>query len=106
MIATNPFFREALKRSRCIIPVSGYYECQDTRAGKQPHYFTRIDGQVISFAGLWDESEDRATGETLKSCTMIITEPNPMVAEVHDRMQWCLSRPNHAMAGASSPWRF
>jgi SOS response associated peptidase (SRAP) len=65
---------------------SGYYEWQDTPAGKQPHYFTRTDGQVISFAGLWDEWKDRPTGETLKSCTMIITEPNAMVAEVHDRM--------------------
>jgi putative SOS response-associated peptidase YedK len=41
---------------------------------------------VISFAGLWDEWQDRPTGETLKSCTMIITEPNALVAEVHDRI--------------------
>ena len=41
---------------------------------------------MISFAGLWDEWKDRATGEVVKSCTMIITEPNAMVAEVHDRM--------------------
>jgi putative SOS response-associated peptidase YedK len=41
---------------------------------------------VISFAGLWDEWKARAAGETLNSCTMIITEPNTMVAEVHDRM--------------------
>ena len=39
-----------------------------------------------TFAGLWDQWRDRASGETLKSCTMIITEPNAFVAEVHDRM--------------------
>jgi SOS response associated peptidase (SRAP) len=43
----------------CIIPASGYYEWQDTPGGKQPHYFTRTDGQVISFAGLWDEWKER-----------------------------------------------
>jgi putative SOS response-associated peptidase YedK len=85
-VTTKPFFREAFKRTRCIIPASGYYEWQDTPDGKQPHYFTRVDGQVISFAGLWDEWKDRTSGETVKSCTMIITEPNAMVAEVHDRM--------------------
>jgi putative SOS response-associated peptidase YedK len=85
-VTTKPFFREAFKQTRCIIPASGYYEWQDTPGGKQPHYFTRTDGQVISFAALWDEWKDRATGETMKSCTMIITEPNAMVAEVHDRM--------------------
>ena len=60
-VTTKPFFREAFKRTRCIIPASGYYEWQDTPDGKQPHYFTRTDGQVISFAGLWDEWKDRAT---------------------------------------------
>ena len=30
---------------------------------------------------------DKSNGETLKSCAMIITEPNEFVAEVHDRMR-------------------
>ena len=33
-----------------------------------------------------DEWKDRATCELLKSCTMIITEPNEFAAEIHDRM--------------------
>jgi putative SOS response-associated peptidase YedK len=40
----------------------------------------------MTFAGLWDEWKNKATGEVLKSCTMLITEPNDFVAEVHDRM--------------------
>jgi len=40
----------------------------------------------FTFAGLWDEWKDRATGETLKSCTMIVTKPNDLAAEIHDRM--------------------
>ena len=35
---------------------------------------------------LWDEWKDRKAGEHLKSCTMIITEPNDFAAEIHDRM--------------------
>jgi putative SOS response-associated peptidase YedK len=86
-VETKPFFRDAFKRTRCLIPVSGYYEWQDTPTGKQPWYFTARDGSpALTTAGLWDEWRDRATGETLKSCTMIITEPNEFVAEVHDRM--------------------
>jgi SOS response associated peptidase (SRAP) len=34
----------------------------------------------------WNEWKDKATVEVLKSCTMLITEPNDFVAEVHDRM--------------------
>ena len=91
-MTTKPFFREPFKRTRCIIPASGYYEWQDTPDGKQPHYFTRTDGQVISFAGLWDEWKDRASGETVKSCTMIITG-----TERHGRGS---SRPHAGGAGA------
>ena len=55
--------------------------------GKQPWYFTAADGSpLLTAAGLWDEWKDRETGERLKSCTMIITEPNDFSAEIHDRM--------------------
>lgn len=86
-VETKPFFRDAYKRTRCLIPLSGYFEWQDTPHGKQPWYFTARDGSpVLTAAGLWDEWKNRETGEKLKSCAMIITEPNEFVAEVHDRM--------------------
>jgi putative SOS response-associated peptidase YedK len=86
-VETKPFFRDAFKRTRCLILLSGYYEWQDTPSGKQPWYFTARDrSPILTAAGLWDEWKNRETGEALKSCTMIITEPNAFVAEVHDRM--------------------
>jgi putative SOS response-associated peptidase YedK len=86
-VETKPFFRDAFKRTRCLIPLSGYFEWQDTSGRKQPWYFTARDGSpVLTAAGLWDEWKNRETGERLKSCTMIITEPNEFVSEVHDRM--------------------
>ena len=33
-----------------------------------------------------DEWKSRETGERLKSCTMIVGEPNDMAAQIHDRM--------------------
>ena len=54
-VATKPMFRLAFKRNRCLIPVSGYYEWQDTLGGKQPWYFTARDGSpALTIAGLWD----------------------------------------------------
>ena len=86
-VETKPFFRDAYKRTRCLIPMSGYYEWQNTPGGKQPWYFTARDGSpILTAAGLWDEWKDRETGERLKSCTMIITEPSDMAAQIRDRM--------------------
>jgi putative SOS response-associated peptidase YedK len=79
--------------------MSGYYEWQDTPGGKQPRYFTARDGSpLLTAAGLWDEWKDRQTGQRLKSCTMIITEPNDFAAEIHDRMPVFLSEQQFA------PW--
>jgi putative SOS response-associated peptidase YedK len=52
-VADKPMFRDAFRRTRCLIPANGYYEWQDTPGGKQPHYFTRRDGQPLTFAGPW-----------------------------------------------------
>src|SRR5262245_25845000 len=98
-VETKPVFRDAFKRSRCLIPMSGYYEWRNTPSGKQPWYFTASDGSpLLTAAGLWDEWNDRATGERLKSCTMIITEPNSFAAEIHDRMPAFLTEQQYA------PW--
>src|SRR5262245_1536555 len=68
------------------MPASGYYEWHDTPEGKQPYYVARRDGEVMTIAALWDHWKDRSNGSTLRSCAMVITEPNRFVAEHHDRM--------------------
>lgn len=85
-VAEKPMFRDSFKKRRCLIPASGYYEWHDTPEGKQPYYFTRRDGQVMTIAGIQDAWNDPQSGERIRSCSMIITEPNKFVAEVHDRM--------------------
>jgi putative SOS response-associated peptidase YedK len=85
-VATRPMFRDAFKSKRCLIPASGYYEWSGVPGNKQPYYFTRRDGQPITFAGLSSNWKDRESGSNLLSCTMVITEPNKLAAEVHDRM--------------------
>ena len=94
-VAEKPFFREAFRRGRCLIPVSGYYEWQDTAGGKQPHYFTARDrSPVLTIAGLWDEWIDVERRKPLQSSCMIITDANDFVAQVHDRMP-VLPQPEH-----------
>ena len=96
VIADKPIFRDSFKRLRCLIPASGYYEWQDTPSGKQPYYFTRRDGQIITIAGLWSKWTNKATGADLHSCTLVVTEPNKIAVEVHDRMQVILEAKDFA----------
>ena len=91
-VETKPFFRDAFRRNRCLIPLSGYYEWQNTPSGKQPWYYTTRDGSALTAAGLWDSWRTPETGQPLLSCTMIITEPNVIAAEIHDRMPVLLTQ--------------
>jgi putative SOS response-associated peptidase YedK len=57
-VTEKPMFRSAFKRTRCIIPASGYYEWRTINGEKQPYYFSASDAGVLSIAGLWDEWND------------------------------------------------
>jgi putative SOS response-associated peptidase YedK len=85
-IAKKPMFRDSFQRRRCLIPASGYYEWLPTPSGKQPHYFTRRDGQVITFAGIHDGWMDPLSKERIWSCSIVITDANKLAADIHDRM--------------------
>ncbi len=86
-VAEKPMFREAFKKRRCIIPASGFYEWTGDKKDRQPHLFTAADGSsLLAFAGLWDQWKDRATGETILSCTMIVSGASEWMTDYHDRM--------------------
>ncbi len=86
-VDTKPMFRDAFRQHRCIIPASGYYEWKPTLKGKQPYYFTSRDGSpVLAMAGVWDKWHDIETGKPLFSCSLVITNANDFVRDIHDRM--------------------
>jgi len=79
-----PLFREAFAKRRALIPATGFFEWQARADRKQPYRFVREDMQPFAFAGLWEFT--KLGGEDLLSTTIIVGEPNPLVAGVHDRM--------------------
>ena len=86
-VADKPMFRDAFKGQRCIIPASGFYEWTGDKGTKQPHLFTAADGSpILAFAGLWDRWRDRAAGEDILSCTIIVCGANNWMEAYHDRM--------------------
>jgi putative SOS response-associated peptidase YedK len=62
-VAEKPMFHDAFRRSRCIIPASGYYEWKAVSGAKEPYYYSAADSGVLSIAGLWDHWRDRENGE-------------------------------------------
>jgi putative SOS response-associated peptidase YedK len=80
-------YRSLVGRRRCLIVADGFYEWRIVAGGsKQPVRFSRIDEEAFAFAGLWTSWANRESGELVESCTIITTQPNELVAPVHDRM--------------------
>lgn len=91
-VTTSPTFREAMKRRRCLVPATGFYEWQKIgKKGKQPWTIELTNGDIFAFAGLWDRWKDRITGSVLETYTIITTDPNELVQPLHDRMPVILS---------------
>ena len=84
-LAEKPSFKRLLRSRRCLVPADGFYEWKKERSGKIPMYITFKDGSPFAFAGLWDLWRD-PDGRQIRTCTLITTEPNAVVAPIHDRM--------------------
>ena len=84
-VAEKPSFKRPLKSRRCLVLADGFYEWQKTPDGKVPTYIHLEDHQPFAFAGLWDRWES-AEGDEVLSCTIITTEPNEVMAPIHNRM--------------------
>ena len=90
----KPSFRQLLARRRCLVLADSFYEWQDASGrGKVPHRILLKSEEPFAFAGLWDEWVDKASGEVHPTFTIITTEPNALMASLHNRMPVILPGP-------------
>lgn len=99
-VEDKPSFSSSFRSKRCIIPVSGFFEWQHTSSGKLPWYISRADKDIMSLAGLWSEWTDSSTGEPINTFSIITTDANELMADIHNskkRMPVVLEKQNEAM---------
>jgi putative SOS response-associated peptidase YedK len=83
-IAEKPAFRSAFRASRCLVPASGFYEWKTVAGRKYPHYIRPTDAELFALAGiteLWHGPQG-----PVRTVSLITTEPNALMATIHDRM--------------------
>ncbi len=91
-VATKNSFRNAFRRRRCLIPVSGFYEWKAMDRGpKQPFWIAPdpgaggYNGGLMAFAGLW-ETWLGADGSEVDTAAIITTDANKSLSSIHHRM--------------------
>jgi putative SOS response-associated peptidase YedK len=108
-VATTNSFQTAFRKRRCIVPADAFYEWTSKdkltaeekrqKTPRQPYLVHRRDGEPMAFAGLWEIWRDEAIADRdapdawLRTCTIITTRANDLLASIHDRMPVMLAEP-------------
>ncbi len=85
-IEEKPSFRD-VAHQHCLIPSNGFYEWQwlDPKGKTKRKFLIKVKGEeVFAFAGLWSKWVDPKTGEVINTYTIITTEANELMAEIHN----------------------
>jgi putative SOS response-associated peptidase YedK len=86
----KPSFRHLLKRKRCLVPASGFYEWKQ-EDGKVPYMIQARNQEYFAMAGLYDVWQG-GDGSVLSTFTIVTTAAAKVMADLHDRMPVILER--------------
>jgi putative SOS response-associated peptidase YedK len=94
-VESKPSFASSFKTRRCLIPVRGFYEWQHAGNNKLPWYIYHAEDDIFTIAGLYSEWVPPGSNEPLYTFTIITTDANELMAEIHNskkRMPVILNR--------------
>lgn len=85
-LAIKPAFREAFKRKRGLVVMSGFYEWQRRNGVKQPYLIKKANNDLLAIAGLWDTWQSPNGDDVIHSGCVITTAANAAMQAIHNRM--------------------
>lgn len=81
-IEEKPSFKNSFKKKRCLIPATQFYETK--KLNKKKYTIRMKTDSLFCFAGIYDEWKNEK--ETIISYSIITTEPNRLIQDIHNRM--------------------
>jgi putative SOS response-associated peptidase YedK len=88
-VATAATYKEPFRTKRCLVPANYFFEPDKVHYEKPPrpwYLYQFKDQRIFAFAGIYDIWKDNNTGREIYSYSIITTEPNKVVGEIHPRM--------------------
>lgn len=81
-------FRAAMQKRRCLIPADVFFEWQEVpgRKRRRPYAVALNEGEIFALGGLWEAWRPKEGGDWVITCAILTTEPNELLAPIHDRM--------------------
>ena len=83
-IFEKPSYRESIRKRRCIVPSTGYFEWRHSGRNRIPYFIYLKDEPIFSMAGIYDTWLDKETGKEYSTFSLITTDANRLTAYIHN----------------------
>ena len=93
-IHEKPSYKNAFIHRRCLIIADGFYEWITQGKTKTPLYIYLENQEPFAMAGIYELWKSE-TGEVHKTCSIITTEANAFMKQIHHRMPVILDKKDH-----------
>lgn len=85
-VAEKPSYRAAYRYRRCVVLADGFYEWRREGDVKTPYFISLASGGPFAMGGLWENWNDKESGDSLQTMTLITTAANDFMTPLHHRM--------------------
>lgn len=83
-IFEKPSFRDAARYRRCLILIDHFYEHHHHKGKTYPFLIKLKNDEPMMLGGLWSEWTNVETGEIVQSISIVTTEGNELLSEIHN----------------------
>lgn len=91
-VGSKPSFRAAFRSRRCLLPATGFYEWKREGRARSPYFIRPVSGPSFALGGIY-EIRESGEGPGLRTCAIITTPANSLMAPIHDRMPAIIPAP-------------
>ena len=84
-VLKSGLWRSSFEQRRCIVPADAFFEWKRLYKKNNPKYEITVPGrEPFGFAGIWSRWQNK-NGDILPTMSIITSEPNEVMAAIHDR---------------------
>ena len=81
----KPAFKEAALERRCLVMVDGFFEHHWKYGKSYPYHIFLKDEEPMIFGGLWSTWNDRVSGLSKKTFSIVTTTANSLMEQIHNK---------------------
>ncbi len=80
----KPSFKNSIAKKRCLLPINGFFEWQDSNKSKYPYFIQLKNNELFSLGCIYETWVDKTTGEIKNTFSILTTPANSLMEKIHN----------------------